>query len=63
MVGFGGVMVGAWFGFGGLAGPTAAFVEAVVGEDTIEGGFGGEVDAFVKEGGDDLGRGRGGEAR
>ena len=56
-------MVGAWFGFGGLAGPTAAFVETVVGEDTIEGGFGGEVDAFVKEGGDDLGRGRGGEAR
>ena len=57
LIGLGGVMVGAWFGFGGFAGAATAFVEVVLGEDAVEGGFGGEVGAFVKEGGDDLGRG------
>lgn len=62
LVGTDGLVVGAWFGFGGFAGAAPAFVEAVVGKDPVEGGFGGKVGAFVKEGGDDLGRGRGGEA-
>ena len=57
LVGAGGLVVGAWLGFGGFAGAATGFVEAVVGEDTVEGGFGSKVGVFVKEGGDDLGRG------
>ena len=63
LVGLGGVMVGARFGFGGFAGATTSFVEVVLGEDPVVGGFRGKVDAFVEEGVNDLGRGRGGEAR
>ena len=62
VIGRGGGVTRAGFCGSWLAGTSASFVEAVLCEDAVEGRFGSDVGAFVKEVGHDLGGRQGGEA-
>ena len=56
------MVVGFLLFIGGFAGAAPALIEAIFTKYSVEGGFGGDVDAFIQKGGNDLGGRHGGKA-